>query len=180
MDPGECGHERHHTPAERSVRVARPDVDHAASLRRAQGRNIDAMADDATPADGPDDQPNNRARGLFANLPMFGDLAKNPVRAGTARLGRGTPVRTARCIGWHLRGQRRPHGPLGVRSARADRGLHVRDVTGFRTAVDAAQAHDAGCVAQRALEAYRPLFTELAVSLGRPPTVDADTASEAR
>jgi len=50
--------------------------------------------------------------------------------------------------------------------------LHVRDLSGLDTAFPEVTPVTRGVWAQRALEAYRPLFTELATSLGRRPSPD--------
>jgi putative hydrolase len=47
-------------------------------------------------------------------------------------------------------------------------GLHVRDLTGFDGPSPEVLPVTSGAWAQRTLEAYRPLFTELATSLGQP------------
>jgi len=54
--------------------------------------------------------------------------------------------------------------------------LHVRDLTGFDGPSPDVVPVTAGAWAQRTLEAYRPLFTELATSLGQPiaPSDDDD------
>ena len=46
--------------------------------------------------------------------------------------------------------------------------LHVRDLTGFDGKSPEVLPVTSGAWAQRTLEAYRPLFTELATSLGQP------------
>src|SRR5688500_8979580 len=45
--------------------------------------------------------------------------------------------------------------------------MHVRDVTGLDAPRATLELTTPGVWAQRTLEAYRPLFTELAVSLGK-------------
>ena len=45
--------------------------------------------------------------------------------------------------------------------------MHVRDLTGFEGAAPEIAPVTPGAWAQRTLDAYRPLFTELATSLGR-------------
>ena len=52
--------------------------------------------------------------------------------------------------------------------------MHVRDVTGFEGASARLELVTPAVWAQRTLEDYRPLFTQLAVSLARPPAPDPD------
>jgi len=53
-------------------------------------------------------------------------------------------------------------------------GLHVRDLTGYDGPAPEIVPSTPGAWAQRTLEAYRPLFTELATSLGQPVMPAAD------
>jgi putative hydrolase len=54
--------------------------------------------------------------------------------------------------------------------------MHVRDLTGFDGPSPEVLPVTSGAWAQRTLEAYRPLFTELATSLGQPATSSGDDA----
>jgi putative hydrolase len=56
--------------------------------------------------------------------------------------------------------------------------MHVRDLTGRDTTFPEITPVTKGVWAQRTLEAYRPLFTELATSLGRRPAADPDDAGD--
>lgn len=135
------------------------------------------MADDATPPDGPDDQPDDQ-RGLFANLPMFGDLAKALSGQGPLNWDAARQFALLAASGGTSEANVDPTVRLAFEALVPIVELHVRDVTGFELPSTPLELTTPGVWAQRALEAYRPLFTELAVSLGRPPTVDADTASD--
>jgi putative hydrolase len=57
--------------------------------------------------------------------------------------------------------------------------MHVRDLTALDTPFPEITPVTKGVWAQRTLEAYRPLFTELATSLGRRPGTDLDTEEAA-
>jgi putative hydrolase len=54
--------------------------------------------------------------------------------------------------------------------------MHVRDLTGFDGPSPEVLPVTSGAWAQRTLEAYRPLFTELATSLGQPAASSGDNA----
>lgn len=116
--------------------------------------------DDAGPAS--NDNP-------FANLPMFGDLAKalsgqGPLNWDVARQFAGLASNA---------GASEPNVDPSVRIALTELGriieMHVRDLTALDTRFPEITPVTKGVWAQRTLEAYRPLFTELATSLGRRP-----------
>lgn len=103
----------------------------------------------------------------FENLPMFGDLVKalsgqGPLNWDAARQFAGLAA---------TGGAAEPNVDPTVRikfgelSGIAE--MHVRDLTGFEGPSPEVVPVTAGVWAQRTLEAYRPLFTELATSLGR-------------
>ncbi|CAN5401544.1 hypothetical protein BH23ACT3_BH23ACT3_10050 [soil metagenome] len=112
----------------------------------------------------------------FSALPMFGDLAK-------ALSGQG-PLNwdAARQFAQMSATGQQPESnvdPL-LRSTYADltriASMHVNDVTGVDTEFPEPKLVTRGQWAQATLEAYRPLFTELATSLGATgPDDDADT-----
>ena len=129
------------------------------------------MADDSS-GEGFGDNP-------FANLPMFGDLAKalagqGPLNWDAARQFAGMAANG---------GSSEPNVDPAVRIALADLAriieMHVRDLTGSEAAFPEITPVTKGVWSQRTLEAYRPLFTELATSLGRRPAAgDMEVATE--
>lgn len=129
------------------------------------------MADDSS-GEGFGDNP-------FANLPMFGDLAKalagqGPLNWDAARQFAGMAANG---------GSSEPNVDPAVRIALADLAriieMHVRDLTGTEAAFPEITPVTKGIWSQRTLEAYRPLFTELATSLGRRPTAgEMEVAAE--
>ncbi len=132
------------------------------------------MAEDLNPSDGSDGFGDNP----FANLPMFSDLAKamagqGPLNWDAARQFAGLAANS---------GANEPNVDPAVRIALADLAriieLHVRDLTGLDTQFPEITPVTKGVWAQRTLEAYRPLFTELATSLGRRPAADLDEAGD--
>ena len=132
------------------------------------------MADDSTPSN-PD--PSEFDNNPFANLPMFGDLAKalagqGPLNWDAARQFAGLASNS---------GVSEPNVDPAVRIALADLAriieMHVRDLTALDTPFPEITPVTKGVWAQRTLDAYRPLFTELATSLGRRPDTDLDSSA---
>ena len=104
----------------------------------------------------------------FENLPMFGDLARalsgqGPLNWDAARQFAGLAA---------TGGAAEPNIDPGIRIKLGQLAqiaeLHVRDLTGFDGPSPEILPVTSGAWAQRTLEAYRPLFTELATSLGKP------------
>lgn len=115
----------------------------------------------------------------FANMPLFGDLAK-------ALQGQG-PLNWDAAKQFAALASSGATGPGGVASAGMGDAnveptlriayenltpiaeMHVRDVTGYEGPSATLELVTPATWSQRTLEAYRPLFTELAVSLTRAP-----------
>ena len=104
----------------------------------------------------------------FENLPMFGDLARalsgqGPLNWDAARQFAGLAA---------TGGAAEPNIDPAVRIKLGQLAqiaeLHVRDLTGFDGPSPEILPVTSGAWAQHTLEAYRPLFTELATSLGKP------------
>ena len=138
------------------------------------------MEDDASAAEF-DDNP-------FANLPMFGDLAK--ALAGQGPLNWDAARQFAALASSSRDGNGNSANPAitegnvdpTVRIALGDLAriveLHVRDLTELDTIFPEVAPVARGVWAQRTLDAYRPLFTELATSLGRRPAA-SETGDDA-
>lgn len=144
------------------------------------------MADDAAD-DVPDEQPDRQGGfggagglgNLFGNLPMFGDLAKALSGQGPLNWEAARQFATLSSTG----GTPEPNVDPRVRIAFSNllpiAEMHVRDVTGFDTPPASLELTTPGTWAQRTLDAYRPLFTELATSLGRQADgSEADDATD--
>ncbi len=123
-------------------------------------------------SDGPADD--SAADNPFANLPLFGDLAKALAGQGPLNWDAARQFATIAASG----GTSEPNVDPAARIALTDLGriaeMHVRDVTGHEATFPEITTVTRTVWAQRTLEAYRPLFTEMATSLGRPPAPDAD------
>lgn len=122
------------------------------------------MADDSSPDRSDDDDANP-----FAGLPMFGDLAR-------ALQGQG-PLNWDAARQFAMLGATEGHAEHNVdpavRIAYLDlariAGMHVNDVTGSDTAFPEPRIVTRSQWAAETLDAYRPLFTDLATSLGQQP-----------
>lgn len=108
----------------------------------------------------------------FSGIPMFGDLAR--ALAGQGPLNWDVARQFAQMAATN--GASEPNVDPAVRFALADLAriaeMHVRDVTGVDLPGAEIVTVTPGGWTQRSLEAYRPLFTELAASLGRRPETD--------
>jgi putative hydrolase len=118
------------------------------------------MSDDAEPSGAPDP---------FAGLPMFGDLAKALGGQGPLNWDAARQFAQLAATG----GETEPNVDPAVRLQYGElariAALHVGDVTGHDGGFPEATTVTRGQWAQTTLEAYRPLFTELATSLGASP-----------
>lgn len=130
------------------------------------------MADGDTPApfgDSSGDHP-------FANVPMFGEFAK--MLAGQGPLNWDAARQFASLASSN--GASEPNVDPTVRIHLAELArileLHVHDLTGLDTVFPEIAPVSRGVWAQRTLDAYRPLFNELATSLGKRPTADEGDA----
>ena len=132
------------------------------------------MADDDA-EDRPDD-----GEGLnpFAGLPMFGDIARMMQGQGPLNWD---AARQFAVLG-ATQGQPETNVDPAVRIAYADlariAGMHVNDVTGAGLAFPEPRVVTRGQWAVETLDAYRPLFTDLATSLGQQPNADQDEAGD--
>lgn len=118
------------------------------------------------PGGGQDDNP-------FAGMPMFADLARALSGQGPLNWEAARQFATMAATG----GASEPNVDPAVRLAYEHllpiAEMHVRDATGLDTPPARIELTSPGTWAQRTLEAYRPLFIELAQSLGGPPQAAA-------
>jgi putative hydrolase len=130
------------------------------------------MADGDTPAPFGDSSGDNP----FANVPMFGEFAK--MLAGQGPLNWDAARQFASLASSN--GASEPNVDPTVRIHLAELArileLHVHDLTGLDTVFPEIAPVSRGVWAQRTLDAYRPLFNELATSLGKRPTADEGDA----
>ncbi len=134
------------------------------------------MADGDLPASSGDDSSDDNP---FANVPMFGEFAKLLANQGPLNWEAARQFASIAATD----GASEPNVDPTVRIQLADLArileMHVHDLTGLDTVFPEITPVTRGVWAQRTLDAYRPLFTELAVSLGKRPTDDdADGAGD--
>jgi putative hydrolase len=137
------------------------------------------MADGSSPEQHPGDEGDDESFNPFAGFPMFGDLSR-------ALQGQG-PLNWDAARQFAMLGatQGKPEHNVdpAVRLAYADlariAGMHVNDVTGADTAFPEPRIVTRGQWAAETLDAYRPLFTDLATSLGQTPDeTESDAGSD--
>jgi putative hydrolase len=139
------------------------------------------MADDipgSTPGSSPDDTPGGGFPD-FSSLPMFGDLAKALAGQGPLNWDAARQFATLSATGGASEGNVDPTVRIAFERLLPVVDLHVRDVTGLDIAsTPTLELVTPGVWAQRTLEAYRPLFDRLAVSLGQAPAAPSDNAGD--
>ena len=122
-------------------------------------------------ADGPESE------NPFENLPMFGDLARALAGQGPLNWDAARQFAGLAATGGATEANIDPTVRIKLGELAQIAEMHVRDLTGFDGPSPEIIPVTAGAWAQRTLEAYRPLFTELATSLGQPavpPESDID------
>ncbi|MBI5090606.1 MAG: zinc-dependent metalloprotease [Actinobacteria bacterium] len=132
------------------------------------------MSDDEGIVPDPDDAGGSNP---FANLPMFGDLAKALAGQGPLNWEAARQFAVLSSTGGTSESNVDPSVRMAYDSLTTIVDMHVRDVTALDPPRVSLELTTPGVWAQRTLEAYRPLFTDLAVSLGRPPA-DVDTPDD--
>lgn len=131
-------------------------------------------ADDAAGSD-PDDSSDINP---FANLPMFGDLAKALSGQGPLNWDAARQFATLSSTGGGSESNVDPTVRMAYDALTPIVDMHVRDVTSLDTPRVELELTTKGVWAQRTLDAYRPLFTDLAVSLGRPAAGTPDAPDD--
>ena len=104
----------------------------------------------------------------FENLPMFGDLARALAGQGPLNWDAARQFAALAATGGAAEVNIDPSVRIKFGELAQIAELHVRDLTGFDGPSPEVLPVTSGAWAQRTLEAYRPLFTELATSLGQP------------
>jgi len=115
----------------------------------------------------------------FANLPMFGDLAKALSGQGPLNWDAARQFASLASSAEGGDANVEPSVRIALTDLARIAEMHVRDVTGLDPAFPEVVPVTASVWAQRTHDAYRPLFTELATSLGqRPGSQVADTQAD--
>ena len=104
----------------------------------------------------------------FENLPMFGDLARALAGQGPLNWEAAQQFAGLAATGGTAEANIDPAVRIKLGELAEIAEMHVRDLTGFDGPSPEVVPVSPGAWAQRTLNAYRPLFTELATSLGQP------------
>jgi putative hydrolase len=126
-------------------------------------------------ADGPESE--NPFENPFEKLPMFGDLARALAGQGPLNWDAARQFAGLAATGGATEANIDPAVRIKLGELAQIAELHVRDLTGYDGPSPEIIPVTTGAWAQRTLEAYRPLFTEMATSLGQPavpPDADID------
>lgn len=105
----------------------------------------------------------------FAGMPFFGDLAKALAGQGPLNWDAARQFATLASTGGTSEPNVDPGVRIGYEALARIAEMHVGDLTGLTAPPPRLELTTPGVWAQRTLEDYRPLFTELAQSLGRAP-----------
>lgn len=111
----------------------------------------------------------------FANLPLFGEMARALAGQGPLNWDAARQFAALSATAGASEANVDPTVRIHLTELARIVDMHVRDLTGFEGAFPEISPVTRGVWAQRTLEAYRPMFTELATSLGRRPD-DTETA----
>jgi len=110
----------------------------------------------------------------FENLPMFGDLARALAGQGPLNWDAARQFAAMAATGGASESNIDPTVRIKFGELSRIAEMHVRDLTGFDGLTPQILPVTSGEWAQRTLDAYRPLFTELATSLGKPAIASDD------
>ena len=130
------------------------------------------------PNDDASDEPDD-PRNPFAGLPMFGELARALAGQGPLNWDAARQFAQLGATGGKAEHNVDPATRLAYADLSRIAAMHVTDVTGSELAFPEPQIVTRGQWARDTLEAYRPLFTDLATSLGAGATDDADAEADA-
>lgn len=103
----------------------------------------------------------------FSGLPFFGDIAKAMSGQGPLHWDAARQFASLSATGGESEPNVDPMARIALGEFARILDLHVRDVTGVDISFPEILPITRGVWAQRTLDAYRPLFTEMATSLGR-------------
>ena len=109
----------------------------------------------------------------FSGLPFFGDIARAMSGQGPLHWDAARQFASLSATGGESEPNVDPMARIALGEFARILDLHVRDVTGVDITFPEIMPITRGVWAQRTLDAYRPLFTEMATSLGRRGDDDA-------
>ncbi|MEO5900826.1 MAG: zinc-dependent metalloprotease, partial [Ilumatobacteraceae bacterium] len=105
----------------------------------------------------------------FGGIPLFGDLAKALAGQGPLNWDAARQFAQLAASGGASEANVDPAVRIALSNLARIAEMHVRDVTGLDPVFPEITPVTPSAWAQRTLDAYRPLFTELATSLGQRP-----------
>src|ERR1700712_4759018 len=105
----------------------------------------------------------------FGGIPLFGDLAKALAGQGPLNWDAARQFAQMAASGGASEANVDPAVRIAMSNLARIAEMHVRDVTGLDPTFPEITPVTPSAWAQRTLDAYRPLFTELATSLGQRP-----------
>lgn len=128
-----------------------------------------------------EDRPDGPGENPFAGLPLFGDIARALSGQGPLNWDAARQFAMLAATGGNSEANPDPTVRIALGDLARIAELHVQQVTGLDTAMGLEVVTvTPGMWAQRTLQAYQPLFTELAASLqSRPDTDDVERADPA-
>ncbi|MEO5724900.1 MAG: zinc-dependent metalloprotease [Ilumatobacteraceae bacterium] len=118
-----------------------------------------------------DDRGNPFGDNPFGSLPLFGDLAKALAGQGPLNWDAARQFAQIAATGGAPEANIDPAVRIALANLVRIAEMHVRDVTGLDPSFPEVTPVTPGLWAQRTLDAYRPLFTEMATSLGQRPAL---------
>lgn len=142
-------------------------------------------------ADGPDDLPSDDhddrnddvesqggAANPFANFPMFGDLARALEGQGPLNWDAARQFALLGATQGEVEHNVDPQTRIAFTELANIAAMHVHDVTGTDTAFPEPRVVTRSQWAAETLDAYRPLFTDMATSLGQQGATDTSDTSD--
>lgn len=141
---------------------------------------------DDVPGDKPGDEPGEvtppergdqpAGASWFSGLPMFGDLAKALAGQGPLNWEAARQFAAMAATDGAAEANIDPAKRIALENLAGIAALHVSDVLAVPVTAGKIDTVTRGVWAQRTLDAYRPLFTEMATSLGQRPADVEDSA----
>jgi putative hydrolase len=136
------------------------------------------MSEPPTPSNQPAGEPDPANNPLFG-LPMFGDLARALSGQGPLNWDAARQFATLGATGGVSESNVDPSARIALEALGSIVEMHARDLTSFDGRFPTLATVTPSVWAQQTLDAYRPLFTELATSLGRRgASTDGDAADD--
>lgn len=138
------------------------------------GRDPDGRDPDGRNPDGREPDGLAGLGGWFAGVPMFGDLARAMAGQGPLNWDAARQFAALASTDGGVEPNVDPTTRIALEQLAGIAAMHVADVLAVPVSAGRLDAVTRGVWAQRTLDAYRPLFTEMASSLGQRPQAGDD------